>query len=93
MSTVPQAVDKFDARFILSTAHARIWVQPETHGRTGEAIVELTDDYESNLLLSPTEALSVAAALTAVATHVLEEESRFITRRTVPGAPAFEEGI
>lgn len=92
-STVPHPSENSDAQFILSTGHARIWVKPALHGRTGESIVELTDDYESNMLLSPAEALSVAAALTAVATHVLEEESRFITRRTAPGQPAFEEAI
>ncbi len=90
MNSLPTASDNFDALFVLKVGRNRVWVQPASR-QNGESIVELTDDLDSNLLLRPNEALAVAAALQSVATHVLEEESRFIRRRTEPGAPAFED--
>lgn len=92
MSTVSTASDNFDALFALSVGRNRVFVQPASLAN-GDSIIELTDDHDTNLLLKPNEALAVAAALQAVATHVLEEESRFIRRRTEPGQPAFEETI
>lgn len=89
-TTVPHPSDNFDAQFILNAGRNRVWVQPATCGKSGASIIELTDEFDSNLLMKPSEALTVAAALTAVATHVLEEESRFIFRRTEPGQPSFE---
>lgn len=91
-TSIPHPSDNFDALFVMSVGRNRVWVQPASLAN-GESIIELTDDLNSNLLMKPTEALAVAAALQAVATHVLEEESRFIRRRTEPGQPAFEEGI
>lgn len=92
MSSLSHPSDNFDARFVLNVGRNRVWVQPATLAKGG-SVIELTDEYDSNLLLAPNEALAVAAALQSVATLVLEEESRFITRHTEPGQPAFEEAI
>ena len=84
--SIPHPSDNFDALFTLLVGRTRVWVQPASRPN-GESVIELTDDLDSNLLMKPTEALAVAAALQAVATHVLEEESRFIRRSTEPGTP------
>lgn len=103
--TMKPIISEFSSRFDISTGHARIEVQSEAdywrpHDGTYASeiaeqgdLVRLTDNSESHILLSPGEALSVAAALQAVATHLLEDKSHTITRRTEPGQPAFEEAI
>lgn len=92
MFSIPHPSDNFDALFTLLIGTNRVWVQPASRPN-GDSIIELTDDRDSNLLMTPSEALAVAAALQSVATHVLEEESRFVRRRTEPGQPAFEEVV
>lgn len=89
-NSLPDTTD-FDTKFILKTGHARVWVQSQ-NVPNADPVVELTDDFESNLLLTPAEALSLAAALQSVAVHLMEEP-RTLTRKTEPGAPQFEEGI
>ncbi|MFC5337533.1 hypothetical protein [Leucobacter denitrificans] len=91
-TSIPHPSDNFDALFVLHVGRNRVWVQPASLAN-GESIIELTDDLTSNILMKPNEALAVAAALQSVATHVLEEESRFIRRCTEPGAPQHEEAI
>lgn len=88
MSSLSHPSDNFDALFVLRVGGNRVWVQPASLS-DGQSIIELTDDHDSNVLMKPTEALAVAAAIQAVATHVLEEESRFIRRCTEPGEPDF----
>lgn len=90
-TSISHTAKEFDPSFFLTTGRARIWVRPESL-TSGEPVVELTDDYDSNMLLSPAETLSVAAALQAVATYLLEEPKQ-LRRKTEPGAPSFEEGI
>lgn len=82
--------DNFDALFVLRVGRNRVWVQPSSLAN-GESVIEFTDDHESNILMKPTEALAVAAALQAVATHVLEEESRFIRHCSETAAPSVGE--
>lgn len=48
---------------------------------------------EEDIAFTPTEACALAAALQAVAVHLMESEPREIRRTTEPGAPAFEESI
>ena len=81
---------KFSTRFDLRTRNTRVEVQSERDYSAEDVdLVRLTDDQEAHLLLSPAEALSVAAALQAVATHLLEDQPhhRSITRQTAPGQP------
>lgn len=105
--TMKLIIPESSSRFDISTGHARIEVQSERDywiadgGYTDRVnyladagdLVRLTDDQGAHLLLSPAEALSIAAALQAVATHLLEDKTHTITRRTEPGQPAFEETI
>lgn len=68
--------DKSFSTFDIATGHARIFVEENREYWGGDTTVpmavRLTDDSESHMLLSPAEALSVAAALTAVAVHLME---------------------
>jgi hypothetical protein len=89
---LPQNPSKFEAQFILSTGQTRIWVMPELV-TDGKSVVSLTDDHDANILISPAEALSVAAALQAVAVHLMESEPREIRRHTAPGSPSFEDDV
>ncbi|MFV0435590.1 MAG: hypothetical protein ACK5LO_16655, partial [Leucobacter sp.] len=85
-TSVPRDPARFDTRYDVRTKHARIAVESERaywaeHGYpervdylTGAGdLVRLTDDQDAHLLLSPAEALTVAAALQSVATYLLEE--------------------
>lgn len=74
--SIPHPSDSFDALFVLSVGRNRVWVQPTSLAKNGESVIELTDDHDSNLLMKPTEALAVAAALQAVAVHIMEAESK-----------------
>lgn len=85
-STLPQ----FNTSFEIATKHASISVDA-AHGND-EAIVCLDID-GMHSPLSPAEALSVAAALQAVAVHQMESRPREIRRKTEPGAPSFEESV
>lgn len=89
--------------FDLTTGHARIRVQSEadywhqydsqhsTDITQAGGLVRLTDDSDAHILLSPTEALSVAAAIQAIAVGLLERSPREIRRSTEPGQPAAED--
>ena len=90
MNTIqPQHADKLSSAFSIATTHARISVGSEREYWADNAlpdVVRLTDDSESHMLLTPAEALSVAAALQAVAVHL-------IRRSTEAGNPSFEEAL
>lgn len=77
MNTIQaQAADKFSS-FEITTGHARIFIEENREYWGGDTTVpmavRLTDNSESHLLLSAAEALSVAAALQAVAVHLMEQ--------------------
>lgn len=74
-TSIPHPSDYFDAQFVLRIGRNRVWIQPANLA-SGESIIELTDDLDTNLMLKPTEALAIAAALQAVSVHVLEAESK-----------------
>lgn len=79
-TTIPDTSDSFKspfASFDLSTAHARIFVESEGEYQGNDDLrVRLTDNNDAHILLSAAEALSVAAALQAVAVHLLETSER-----------------
>lgn len=80
-TSIPQAGsdrEKFSS-FEVATGHARIFIEENREYWGGDTTVplavRLTDNSESHLLLSAAEALSVAAALQAVAVHLMEQAS------------------
>lgn len=83
----PQTTDNFDTRFKLSTGQTRILIEAAEDPVVSERrVVSLNGEDSLHLRLRPEEALSVAAALQAVATYLLEEP-RQLRRRTEPGEP------
>lgn len=57
-----------------------------------EAVVTLITR-EETISLAPAEACALAAALQAVAVHLMENTPRELRRNTEPGNPAFEEEV
>lgn len=89
MSTIiAHTPDKFDTTFALTTASGRVWAELDTD-RAGKPVVALLDDLDSSMRFTATEALAVAAALQALAVHLLEEP-REIRRVTEPGSPEID---
>lgn len=69
----------FNTRFALALSDCRVDIESDRAYWGDDSIedrVRLTDTAESLLLLTPAEALSVAAALQAVAVDMLEQQSR-----------------
>lgn len=72
----------FSSRFDLTTGNARITVESDNQywgeGALADParadLVRLTDDMDAHMLLEPSEALALAAALQAVAVHLMEDE-------------------
>ncbi len=104
-ATMNASIPEIAVNFDINTGHARVQIQSEADywrdydqpyadevTEKGD-LVRLTDNSEAHILLSPAEALSVAAALQAVAIHLMERRPREIHRKTEPGAPGFEESI
>ena len=90
-SIVPHPSDNFDTAIMVAGRTVAPGVM--TGGtKPDESVVTLTTRDEL-LSFTPAEACALAAALSAVAVHLMEQEGRELHRRTKPGAPAFEEGV
>lgn len=77
----------FDPTFTIRVgAYSSAIVEPDTK----EGLVAVTLGNDDKRYLAPAEALSLAAALQAVSTFLLEEP-REIRRSTAPGQPQAEE--
>ena len=85
----PENPNTFDTTIKVAGATVGPW------GRTdGTSTVELDFGDEAGIKsFTPETACALAAALQAVAVHVMEQQPREIRRITEPGAPAFEEAI
>lgn len=102
-TSVTHAPDNFDARFLISTEFGSIAVESEREyiARFDSAESVLLKDLDlvridngnEVIHVDAAEALQLAAAIQAVAIDMLEQQPRYLTRRTEAGAPAFEEGI
>lgn len=78
---------EFDPTFRIQVgAYSTAIVEPDTE----EGLIALTFGNDGERYLSPAEGLSLAAALQAVSTFLLEEP-RVIRRTTEAGAPRTEE--
>lgn len=78
MNTIQaQAADNFST-YNIATGNARISIESDRDYWQNDTLpnrVRLTDNADAHLLLSPAEALSISAALTAVAVHLMEQDS------------------
>ncbi|QZY52712.1 hypothetical protein [Leucobacter tenebrionis] len=96
--------EKSFSTFEVATAHTRVYIESDDEfcaqagisnemrvlDTTGMIRLDTGDDVT---FLRPAEALSVAAALQAVAVHLMEAAPRELRRNTEPGNPAFEEEV
>lgn len=102
-TSLPKTASIFDARFLIDAEFGPITVESEREyiARFGgtEAVIfkdlDLVriDNGNDVIHVDAAEALQLAAAIQAVAIDMLEQQPRYLKRRTEPGNPHFEEAI
>ena len=83
----------FDATMTVPTRMAgTITISPDYIAWVGDTMVRATIGGQ-HFHLRAHEARELAHALQSLSTHIDEEAASVVTRRTLPGAPAFEEAV
>lgn len=106
VSTITDVIapaNPFDARFLIDAEFGPITVESEReyiarHDSDESAVLKDLDlvriDNGGGVVhVDAAEALQLAAAIQAVAVDMLEQQPRYVRRRTEAGAPSFEDVI